>query len=143
MIGQRATWNINGGDLLCSLRTTLQSLWLWPLITPTEERERDEWMKIYREYVGRWRETDFKNENSERLSHLTPVPRRSVVLMMNAQSPLRSQHVEQQLDGGIEDKSSGRLTVESCPFPFMLKPYLSKLSNKSPNTCKKLKSDLH
>lgn len=51
--------------------------------------------------------------------------------MINAQSLVCSQHLEQQLNRDIEDKSSGRLTVERRPALLMLKPYLFKIYYKS------------
>lgn len=84
----------------------------------------------------------FKNEKSKRLSHLSPVPWRNVVLMINARSLVCFQHLEQRLNRDIEDKSSERLTVERHPAPLMLKPYLFKIYYKS-LTLAQLEPDLH
>lgn len=43
---------------------------------------------------------------------------RDVVLMINARPLVRSQHLEQQLNRDIEDKSSGRVTVERRLAPL-------------------------
>lgn len=60
-----------------------------------------------------------KNENSKSLTLLTPVPWHNVVIIINVQSPLCFEHLEQKLNRDIEDKSSGRLTVERRPAPLM------------------------
>lgn len=99
------------------------------------EKKREKWM------CEKERRDGFKNENSKRLSHLSPVPWRNVVLMINAQSLVCFQHLEQQLNRDIEDKSSVE-TVERHPAPLMLKPYLFKICYKS-LTLAKLESDLH